>query len=84
MFSVFLGRKKNGVFAGSRVTSALDDPWEHAIVEAYRNLSNFKLQDATMLKSSSVITKRVFYFGEHFEEANHQIEMANKESWPPE
>jgi hypothetical protein len=82
LFSVFLGFKGKGVFAGSRVTSAMDDQWEHAVIEASRNLKNFELSGSIPTPDASIIAQRVNYFGAHSDHAVLQIERAKKEIWP--
>lgn len=85
-FVVFLGENKNGIFAGSRVSTYSDsDIWEHAVIEAYRNLENFKLfeQNGTsdFYESLDIIGRRARYFGSHSAEAWEQIAAAQKELW---
>ena len=82
VFSVFLGFKKNGVFAGSRVTNKLDNPWEHAIIESYRNLKNFELSNRNQIDNNNLIGQRAYYFGSHSSEALLQIMNAKKIEWP--
>lgn len=81
-FSVFLGFKGDGVFAGSRVTGKSDDCWQHAIIESYRNLKNFGISDRKKIDSENLIGRRAYYFGSHANEALMQISRANKDLWP--
>lgn len=81
-FTVFLGFKGKGVFAGSRVTGEFDDSWEHAIIESYRNLKNFEMNDRNKIDSENLIGRRAYYFGTHADEAMKQVNCANKEDWP--
>ncbi len=85
-FVIFLGEHKSGIFAGSRVSTFLDSNiWEHALIEAYRNLENFKLFQkngtAEFFEQLDIIGKRSRYFGSHAEEAWTQINAAEKELW---
>lgn len=84
-FVIFVGEKNNGVYAGSRVSTSKDALiWEHAIIEAYRNLENFKLFQSQSLKKSDdldIISARARYFGGHARQAWEQIERAEKGLW---
>lgn len=80
--SIFLGFKGEGVFAGSRATSTNDNPWEHAIIEAYRNLKNFDLGDRSQVSQDDIIGQRALYFGDRAGEALSQIKRASKKDWP--
>ncbi len=88
-FSVFLGVTENGIFAGSRVALKEDELWEHALIEAYRNYSNYLIsaneQPNVSLSSEiqkSIVAQRVFYFGSNKNEAIKQIKNATKKDWP--
>lgn len=85
-FVIFLGEMKNGIFAGSRVSTFQDSNiWEHALIEAYRNLENFKLFQnngtSEFYERLDIIGKRSRYFGSHSTEAWKQINAAEKELW---
>lgn len=85
-FVVFLGECRGGIFAGSRVSSFEDDEiWEHSVIEAYRNLENFKLFElngtAESYENLDIIGKRSRFFGSHADEAWRQINAAQKELW---
>lgn len=80
--SIFLGFKNSGIFAGSRVTSSNDNSWDHAVIEAYRNLKNFEITDRNTIDPKSLIGQRANYFGSHATEALAQINAANKSNWP--
>lgn len=81
IFSVFLGFKNNGIFAGSRVTTIKDDPWDHAAIEAYRNLKNSELIDSTLLDAENIISQRVLYFSKNKNTAIEQINRALITEW---
>jgi hypothetical protein len=84
-FVLFIGEKSNGVFAGSRVSTSKDSLiWEHAIIEAYRNLENFKLfqnQSSKKIEDLDIISARARYFGSHADEAWAQVSRAEKQPW---
>lgn len=81
-FNVYLGFKGEGVFAGSRVAGVDDDPWEHSIIEAYRNFKNFQIHDGLLNPVASIILQRVMYFGKNLGEALRQIDAASFLEWP--
>lgn len=82
---IFLGFTNDGIFPGSRVTMSGDEygNWDHAILEAYRCLKNFKLSNKTNLFPEDLIARRANYFGEHKKIALSQIEISQNrnESW---
>lgn len=81
--SIFLGLTDEGIFAGSRACHISEDPWSHAIIEAYRNFRNSTLQNTTNRSfSSSFIRNRVMYFAKNKESAIVQIKNAIKKEWP--
>jgi hypothetical protein len=80
-FSVLLGFKNHGVFAGSRVTGKQDEIWEHPAIEAYRNLKNFEISDRNIFDQNNMIAQRAIYFGSKADEALSQVEKANIMSW---
>ncbi len=60
-FGVVVCSKGYGVFPGSRVVFGDADLWEHALIEAWRHLTIFTHHSEDQY--SSVIHKRIFYFG---------------------
>lgn len=71
VWSVALGIKGNGIFPGSRVTTSLDEVWEHPLLEAWRH----KLIYENELKNAEckdIFEERIKYFGENKEEALKQ------------
>lgn len=82
-FGVFLGFKKNGVFAGSRVCLQSDDPWQHSVIEASRNLKNFEYaQSNNQFESTQIVRKRALYFGQNRQDAILKIKSCQKKGWP--
>jgi hypothetical protein len=83
-FCVFLGETEHGVFAGSRVCNLNEDPWQHAVIEAFRNFRNYEVNDrsAIELKKEDIVRQRAVYFGSHKSEAFNQIENAKNTEWP--
>lgn len=80
LFSVAVGFKTGGAFAGSRVTTRGDDPWEHALIEASRNLDNM-VASSPDVDAGNIIARRARYFGSHAEKAVEQIDSARKTDW---
>lgn len=83
-FSLFIGIRENGVFTGSRVTTAIDDPWEHSLIEAYRNLNNYSYykENPEQIDQDNIIALRSHYFATNKASAFEQIEKAKKSEWP--
>lgn len=80
-FGVSLGIKANGIFAGSRVCSIEESPWEHGIVEAWRHIliSNRKPVGNT----SDIYLARVRHFSENASAALERIDSSKVDSlWP--
>lgn len=82
-FSLFLGFNEHGVFPGSRVTTAIDDPWEHALIEAYRNLKNYNFFKSCPenLDQENIIALRSHFFAKNKDVALGQISNATKATW---
>lgn len=75
-FGIILGFTDEGVFAGSRVTSPSDDPWEHAAIEVSRNLhlfSHLNSIDESEIQSLTWFQRRILYFGKNRASALKQI-----------
>lgn len=83
-FAVFLGCKEGGIFAGSRVSTAGDELWEHAAVEASRNYKNsiFYAKHPEKIDYKSNFVTRLLYFSKNKNEALRQIDDAVKTDWP--
>jgi hypothetical protein len=81
-FGATLAIRGAGVFAGSRVTLAGQDIWTHGLVEAHRNLSNFKILSAESLKEDDWFMRRVTYFGMNAQRAWDTIAKTKKTDWP--
>lgn len=83
-FCVFLGETESGVFAGSRVCNLNEDPWQHAVIEAFRNYRNYEVtkKNNSDLKKEDIVRQRAVYFGDHKASAFDQIERANNSLWP--
>jgi len=81
--TVFLGFKNGGIFPGSRVSS-MNDSWEHAIIEAYRNLLNAEIfiKSPFTLAPNNFVGKRNLYFSTHASVANDQIIKSKNLPWP--
>jgi hypothetical protein len=72
----------NGVFLGSRACHADDDPWEHALLEAWINLHNVK---SGFINSSSTdfIERRIYHFSNRRKEGLESIPKdISNDSWP--
>jgi hypothetical protein len=75
----------NGVFPGSRVTSLTDSPWEHALVEAHRNLMISRKLQHKELEGLDWIESRILYFSKNKDSALDQIPVYNlqdEKQWP--
>lgn len=79
---IFLGMTENGIFPGSRVSTELDDLNEHPVIEAHRNLINFKLDQKNPKDSNDIIEKRTMFFGDHKDIALEQIAKSTLIDWP--
>lgn len=79
---IFLGFTENGVFPGSRVSTMRDDLHEHPVIEAHRNLINFKLHLQSPKECKDIIEKRTFFFGDNKQIALNQIKDSTKNEWP--
>lgn len=83
-FCVFIGETELGFFAGSRVCNISENPWPHAVIEAFRNFRNYELYNKSGLdiKKEDIVRQRAIYFGTHKSEALIQIQNAKKNQWP--
>lgn len=79
---IFLGLTNDGIFPGSRVSTKIDNLYEHPVIEAHRNLINSKLRDQNTRGTGDIIEQRVFYFAKNKKLALEQIAMASKQNWP--
>lgn len=84
IFRVFIGETPSGVFAGSRVNLDNDAAWEHEIVEAHRNYTNYCLIKNGHLKvpSNNWFLNRVLFFGDNGRVAHEQINGSTNRMWP--
>jgi hypothetical protein len=64
-FGAIVGIKDDGAFAGSRVCSVTENPWEHAFVEAWRNLNNYENfgSNTDQYRKGNAAAIRGYYFG---------------------
>lgn len=75
---VFIGIRDGGVFPGSRVCTMGENPFEHAIVEAFRHLKiNEQDNDKTNFPYN-----RINYFAKNKDVALAQVDRAKKSVWP--
>jgi len=80
-FAVCLGFKGSGVFPGSRVCTINESPWEHSLVEAWRNI--LIAEHAKMsIKKLDFYRARIKFFSENKEEAIKQIPIRLQAPWP--
>jgi len=79
--AVVVGLTANGAFPGSRVCSEIEDPWEHAYLEAWRHHLIFKNGLLPDLPQNSFL-HRISYFATHRDLAISQIEKAKRYDWP--
>lgn len=79
---IFLGLTEDGIFPGSRVSTDQDDLYEHPIIEAHRNLINFKLHKIKPMQKMDIIEQRTMHFGNNKTNALSQIEKAIRIDWP--
>lgn len=83
-FAVYLGFTKNGVFPGSRVCSIYENPWDHAIIEAYRNFENSKIYalDNQKIDLQNMASIRNDFFAKNKTIALNSISSCHKKQWP--
>lgn len=80
-FAATLGLTERGIFPGSRVSTALDDLWTHAIVEAWRHKQIVE-SAKRWTKNTKFLDDRITYFAGHRDEGLAQIKKAIKATWP--
>lgn len=81
-FAVALGVNKHGVFPGSRVCTMTEDPWEHALVEAWRHKVIASTSEAKSAKAH-FYSSRVLHFATNRTAAFDQIQKAqDRKDWP--
>lgn len=78
LFVVFLGFKNGGVFPGSRVCALNENPFEHAIVEAYRHLKISETESGKM----EFPYDRINFFSKNKDIALRQVDSAQNKNWP--
>lgn len=79
---IFLGLTEDGIFPGSRVSTNFDDLYEHPVIEAHRNLINFKINHENSNSAGDIIEQRSMFFGKNKKIAINQIKKAIKKDWP--
>lgn len=79
---IFLGCSGNGIYPGSRVSINKEDLYQHPVIEAHRNLSNFLLAQKQETICRDIIQERTMYFAQNKELALSQIAKANRYEWP--
>ncbi len=79
---IVLGIKGNGVFPGSRVVSVTEDPWGHALLEAWRHAIIFENISKYSGEAKDIFDKRIMHFGNYKELAFSAIERSKKSKWP--
>ena len=79
---IFLGMTENGIFPGSRVSTLKDELYEHPIIEAHRNLINFKIFEKENHELRDIIEKQAMFFGQNKAIALSQIDTSYKLNWP--
>jgi len=79
---IFLGCTEEGVFPGSRVSTEADDLFEHSIIEAHRNFTNYHLHLESPLTLQDIIQERVIFYGSNKKLAFEQIDRATNIDWP--
>jgi hypothetical protein len=80
VFGAVVGLKDKGAFPGSRVCSFQEDPWDHAIIEAWRHL---KIAENLNSRSdiSSVLRERLGYFSVNGDNALKQVSRVSRRTW---
>lgn len=68
-----------GIFPGSAVRKVNGSPWQHAILESYRNLLAFQNNSGPV---DSFPANKVHFFARNRRIADQQIANAQKMSWP--
>lgn len=79
---IFLGCTDLGIFPGSRVSTSIDNIFEHPIIEASRNMENFMRHQAEGIIIDNIIKERTIFYGLNKSIALEQIAKANKNNWP--
>jgi hypothetical protein len=77
--------KSEGVYPGSRVCTIADDPWEHALLEAWRHLQlaqQMEQESPTVHADRPIFQRRVLHFAQHGDLALTQVAAAHKPLWP--
>lgn len=83
-FGVAIGLTSEGAFAGSRVCTVDENPWDHAAVEAARGLENCEYSKVESMNhlNQNIAWQRTLYFSTNRKLAELQIESATKAVWP--
>ena len=76
-----LAIRDGGAFPGSRVCSLNEDPWEHAVIEAWRHYNIFKnLRDRPDIYP--ILSQRLKYFGTNQAAAVTAVLQGRNKDWP--
>lgn len=80
-FGAVLALRDGGAFPGSRVCTMNEDPWEHAIVEAWRHCKIFEnLRFRTEIYP--ILAARLGYFGVNRSAAVAAVRGGRSKAWP--
>ncbi|MGZ3747366.1 MAG: hypothetical protein ACXVB4_16965 [Pseudobdellovibrionaceae bacterium] len=63
-FSVAIGIKDNGIFPGSRVTTEIDECWEHCLLEAWRHQVIYD-NELRLSEPANIFDKRIQFYGQN-------------------
>lgn len=75
---IVVGLSDTGIFPGSRVCSLSEDPWEHAMLEAWRHYVIAKKGS----EQQDLVYGRIQYFASHRREGLEQVPPPNPTPWP--
>ena len=80
VFRATIAKKDSGIFPGSRVTTAADQSWDHAIVEAWRHLKIFE-NELSKSVPTNIFDKRIKRFALEGESTLKRIERFHQKPW---
>ena len=80
-FGAVVALHSGGAFPGSRICSLKEDPWEHAIIEAWRHLKIFE-NLANRTEIYPFLASRLKHFGTHQSEAIAAVNKGTCKEWP--
>ncbi|MGK5087007.1 hypothetical protein WDW86_05570 [Bdellovibrionota bacterium FG-2] len=78
---VALAYSQQGVFPGSRVCPVEEDPWQHALIEAWRHRVIFEGQENVPPKSD-LVSGRIAFFGRNQRLADQAVVAGQVDHWP--